>query len=62
METRAQAEWLRALGCPIFQGYLFARPLSAEAATAWLDLARGGRADEGRSEGPEGLGPTPQLL
>ncbi|NSL55900.1 putative bifunctional diguanylate cyclase/phosphodiesterase [Uliginosibacterium aquaticum] len=42
VETSAQAEWLRALGCPIFQGFLFARPLMAEAATAHLAQERAG--------------------
>ena len=31
IETEAQREHLRALGCTLGQGYLFARPLSAEA-------------------------------
>jgi len=36
VETQEQARTLRELGCPIFQGYLFARPLSAEAASQHL--------------------------
>jgi diguanylate cyclase (GGDEF)-like protein len=36
VETAEQAEVLRALACDKGQGYLFARPLDAEAATRWL--------------------------
>lgn len=32
VETQAQARLLRELGCPILQGYFFARPLTADAA------------------------------
>ena len=39
VETAAQADTLRALGCPKLQGYLFSRPISAEALTDLL--ARG---------------------
>ncbi|MBS1210597.1 MAG: hypothetical protein H6R19_2995 [Proteobacteria bacterium] len=36
VETEAQARQLRELGCPIFQGYFFSRPLSADAAGRYL--------------------------
>ncbi len=36
VETDAQREQLVALGCQLGQGYLFARPMSAEAASTWL--------------------------
>lgn len=36
VETEAQAERLKALGCQYFQGYLFSKPLPAVQATAWL--------------------------
>jgi diguanylate cyclase (GGDEF)-like protein len=37
VETKAQAEWLRDLGCDVGQGYFFARPMSAEAFVRYLD-------------------------
>ncbi|HEY4291909.1 putative bifunctional diguanylate cyclase/phosphodiesterase [Luteibacter sp.] len=37
VETEAQAEWLRDLGCDIGQGYFFARPMSADAFIRYLD-------------------------
>ncbi|WP_095097989.1 bifunctional diguanylate cyclase/phosphodiesterase [Pseudomonas sp. Irchel 3A5] len=36
VETEEQIEQLRALGCHLLQGYFFARPLSAEAASDFL--------------------------
>src|SRR5690606_32654244 len=36
VETRAQAEQLKAYGCDLLQGYLFARPLEASAFEALL--------------------------
>ncbi|MDP5238816.1 EAL domain-containing protein [Uliginosibacterium sp. 31-16] len=36
VETEEQAHQLRKLDCPIFQGYLFSRPLNAEAAGQYL--------------------------
>jgi EAL domain-containing protein (putative c-di-GMP-specific phosphodiesterase class I) len=36
IETMSQLQALRALGCPFGQGYLFARPLSADDLTAFL--------------------------
>ena len=41
IESEAQAENLRALGCELGQGYYFARPMDKDAATEWL-AARGG--------------------
>jgi EAL domain-containing protein (putative c-di-GMP-specific phosphodiesterase class I) len=38
IETREQYRMLRQLGCRFGQGYLFARPLSAEAITELLRL------------------------
>ena len=37
VEDERQAQILRSLGCPLAQGYLFARPLSPQALLAWLD-------------------------
>ena len=42
VETRAQLELLAAQGCDFAQGYLFSRPLSAEAMTALLEAETGG--------------------
>ena len=36
VETRAQQDFLREHGCTTYQGYLFSRPLPAEAFEAWL--------------------------
>ncbi|MFG1289079.1 EAL domain-containing protein [Xanthobacter versatilis] len=36
VETAAQADLLRTLGCHAVQGYLFARPLEADAVAGWL--------------------------
>lgn len=36
IETHAQAELLRTLGCPIGQGYLFAKPMPANDVAGWL--------------------------
>lgn len=36
VETAAQAEYLKALGCDIAQGYWIARPLDVDAAIDWL--------------------------
>ena len=41
--TSETFEWLRRTGCDIAQGYLFARPMPAEAMAAWL-LERAGAA------------------
>lgn len=36
IETREQAAFLRACGCPLGQGYFYSRPLPAAAIAAWL--------------------------
>jgi len=41
IETEAQHDWLRAHGCTIGQGYLYARPLSVAAAAEALAAAQG---------------------
>ena len=41
VETTEDAEVLRAIGCVTGQGYLFSRPLTAAAMTAWLEEAEG---------------------
>ena len=37
VETEAQADCLRANGCDELQGYLYGRPMTAEALVAWMD-------------------------
>jgi EAL domain-containing protein (putative c-di-GMP-specific phosphodiesterase class I) len=39
VEDERQAQILQALGCPIAQGFLFARPMPASALSNWLDEA-----------------------
>ena len=36
VETEAQCEWLRQVGCPVGQGYLFARPMTVDDVIVWL--------------------------
>jgi len=36
VETSAQHELLLGLGCELFQGYLFARPMPAQALAGWM--------------------------
>ncbi len=43
VEDERQAQILQSLGCPLAQGFLFARPMTSEALTGWL----GGEALEG---------------
>jgi diguanylate cyclase (GGDEF)-like protein len=38
VENEQQVDRLRACGCDIGQGYVFAPPMAAQAATAWLEL------------------------
>ena len=35
VETQAQAEGLRLLGCPLAQGYLYGRPMPPEQLGRW---------------------------
>lgn len=42
VETRGQLALLRELGCALAQGFLFSRPVSAEAARRWLPRAEAG--------------------
>lgn len=37
VETQAQATWLTEQGCPVLQGYLFARPMPGSELGTWLD-------------------------
>jgi len=39
VETEAQADWLRDMGCDVGQGYFFARPMTPEAFTHYLKPA-----------------------
>ena len=36
VETQEQSDWLREHGCPVMQGYLFGKPMSAEDLEAWM--------------------------
>jgi EAL domain-containing protein (putative c-di-GMP-specific phosphodiesterase class I) len=36
IETEAQAHFLKGIGCDIAQGFLFARPLAAQALEQWV--------------------------
>jgi EAL domain-containing protein (putative c-di-GMP-specific phosphodiesterase class I) len=36
IETEAQADFLKGIGCDIAQGFLFARPLEAQALQQWV--------------------------
>ena len=56
VETREQADRLRALHCRLGQGYLLARPLPAADAAALLDTPPGGR-DTGPRRGYGALNP-----
>jgi len=37
VEDERQAQILHALGCPLAQGFLFARPMKADALQVWLN-------------------------
>lgn len=39
VETKAQADWLRDMGCDVGQGYYFARPMTAAAFSSYLNPA-----------------------
>jgi two-component system CheB/CheR fusion protein len=49
VETRGQHTLLRELGCEVAQGFLFSRPVSAEAAQRWLPRATDCRAEAAAS-------------
>ena len=36
VETQAQADWLQEQGCPVLQGYLFAKPMPGSDVAHWL--------------------------
>jgi EAL domain-containing protein (putative c-di-GMP-specific phosphodiesterase class I) len=36
VETPAQRDFLRRHGCDVFQGWLYSKPLPADALAAWL--------------------------
>jgi len=40
VEDERQAQILHALGCPLAQGFLFARPMKADALEVWLDSGK----------------------
>lgn len=42
VETVAQADILRAMGCDLVQGFVFARPMNEDEFLAWIRGARGG--------------------
>jgi EAL domain-containing protein (putative c-di-GMP-specific phosphodiesterase class I) len=42
VETQAQFERLSAMGCDLFQGYLFSKPLPPDDVRVWLPLADAG--------------------
>lgn len=46
VETAAQADWLRANGCPLHQGFYYARPLQREAFLARLEPATAARCQD----------------
>ena len=49
IETQAQIEALRELGCDIVQGYYFSRPLPEEQFEAWVQEFEAAHVREGRA-------------
>jgi EAL domain-containing protein (putative c-di-GMP-specific phosphodiesterase class I) len=40
VETQAQADFLKSIGCDIVQGFLYAKPLEADALPQWVSVAQ----------------------
>jgi EAL domain-containing protein (putative c-di-GMP-specific phosphodiesterase class I) len=62
VETEEQAQWLRLQGCDYGQGFLFGRPMPAEAVPGWLRQWRATDATADAVEGGHGRrrgGPVP---
>ncbi len=57
VETTAQAECLRDMGCDEFQGYLLSRPLAPEIFVEWLDQRRLQRSTHALAHGWADSGP-----
>ena len=58
IETANQARYLTANQCQGGQGYYFAKPLSVESATAWIEQLNGSPAAKTETVYRESTGPT----